>query len=245
MNAIILAAGRGSRMQNLTQDRPKCLVEYRGRQLVDWQLQALRQAGIARIALVTGYLREKLEALGLPTFYNPHWSRTNMVSSLVCADAWLREAPCVVSYSDIFYESNAVELLMNCPADLAVTYDPNWRVLWEQRFDDPLLDAETFRLNSDNSLAEIGNRPNHINEVQGQYMGLLRFTPVGWSELLRVLEGLCEEDRNKIHATGVLQKIIEAGRIPVTAIPYTGVWGEIDSLNDLLVMSDYYQSIKE
>ena len=55
-----------------------------------------------------------------------------------------------------------------------MTYDPNWLGLWIQRFGDPLLDAETFRLTPEHTLAEIGNKPKSVEEVQGQYMGLLQ-----------------------------------------------------------------------
>ena len=51
---------------------------------------------------------------------------------------------------------------------------------------DPLLDAETFKLSSDGSLLEIGNKPRNVEEVEGQYMGLLRFSPRGWSEFLKI-----------------------------------------------------------
>lgn len=82
MKAIILAAGRCSRMKDLTDDRPKCLVELRGKPLLEWQLIALRAAGISEIAIVTGYKRELLCNRGLHEFHNPRWADTNMVSSL-------------------------------------------------------------------------------------------------------------------------------------------------------------------
>ena len=102
MKAIILAAGRGSRMKHLTDTQPKCLVELNGKSLLDWQLKALRDAGITEIAIVTGYRRQLLVNRGLIEFYNPRWAETNMVSSLACADEWLTTEPCIVSYSDIF-----------------------------------------------------------------------------------------------------------------------------------------------
>lgn len=233
MKAIILAAGRGSRMQALTDDRPKCLVELRGRTLLDWQLQALRAAGIADIAIVTGYKREQLAGRGLHEFHNARWAETNMVSSLACAEEWLQAGPCIVSYSDIFYEASAVSTLMASPAALAVVYDDNWRALWEKRFGDPLLDAETFRLNPDGTLAEIGNKPHAVAEIEGQYMGLLRFTPEGWREVVRIRAGLSPEQCDRMHMTGTLQKVIEAGRVPVAALPYHQPWGEVDSAEDL------------
>lgn len=234
MKAIILAAGRGSRMKVLTDDRPKCLVELRGKSLLEWQLLALRQAGISDIAIVTGYKREQLANNGLKEFYNPRWAETNMVSSLACAEEWLKMGPCIVSYSDIFYEANAITTLINSNAELAVIYDDNWQTLWERRFGDPLLDAETFRINCDGTLAEIGNKPKTVAEIEGQYMGLLRFTPEGWSKVLQIRESLPQEECDRMHMTGTLQKVIEDGGLPVMALPYHEPWGEVDSAEDLV-----------
>jgi len=235
MKAIILAAGRGSRMNELTDERPKCLVELRGKTLLDWQLEALREAGIKEIAIVTGYKREMLANRGLVEFHNPRWAETQMVSSLAYAADWLQTGPCIVSYSDIFYAPSAVESLMNSTASLAVTYDPNWLQLWTHRFGDPLLDAETFRLTPEGTLIEIGNRPKTVDEVQGQYMGLLRFTPEGWAEVVRIRSTLSAEECDRMHMTGTLQMLIGSGLIPVHAVSYEGIWGEIDSEADLSV----------
>lgn len=234
MKAIILAAGRGSRMKSLTDERPKCLVELRGKALLDWQLEALREAGIREIAIVTGYKRELLTNRGLTEFHNPRWADTQMVSSLACAQEWLQSGPCIVSYSDIFYDARAVVSLMKCSAQIAVTYDPNWLGLWKKRFGDPLLDAETFRLNPDQTLAEIGNKPMSVNEVQGQYMGLLLYRPEGWAEVLRIRTQMTPSESDRMHMTGTLQKVIEAGVVPVKAVPYDAEWGEIDSADDLV-----------
>lgn len=239
MKAIILAAGRGSRMKNLTEERPKCLVELRGKTLLDWQLEALRAAGITQIAIVTGYKRELLADRGLTEFHNSHWAETNMVSSLACAQEWLQAEPCIVSYSDIFYSPVAVQSLMTSNASLAVTYDPNWLELWTQRFGDPLLDAETFRLTPEHSLAEIGNKPKTVEEVQGQYMGLLRFTPEGWAEVLRIQDAQSIRERDVLQMTSVLQEVIKAGRVIIVAIPNSHYWGEVDFPFDL----DVYRNI--
>lgn len=235
MKAIILAAGRGSRMKSLTDERPKCLVELRGKPLLEWQLESLRAAGISDIAVVTGYKRELLADRGLSEFHNPRWAETNMVSSLACAEFWLEGEPCIVSYSDIFYSPVAVQSLINSEATLAVTYDPDWLPLWTERFGDPLLDAETFRLTATSTLAEIGNNPQSVDDVQGQYMGLLRFTPEGWAEVVRLRAGLTPQQRDSMHMTNTLQRVIDAGRVPIKAIAYNGEWGEVDSSEDLSV----------
>lgn len=235
MKAIILAAGRGSRMKNLTEERPKCLVELHGRPLLEWQLAALRGAGIEQIAIVTGYRRELLANRGLVEFHNPRWAETNMVASLACAQEWLRGEPCVVSYSDIFYESSAPRLLMETQAELAITYDPNWRALWESRFEDPLSDAETFKMDGRCVLLEIGQKPTRIEDIQGQYMGLLRFTPAGWGKVESLRATLDDRLRDKLDMTGMLQRLIAGHAAQITALPYSERWGEVDSAEDLAV----------
>jgi NDP-sugar pyrophosphorylase family protein len=123
-------------------------VELRGKALLDWQLTALRDAGIEEAAIVTGYRRELFAERGLTEFHNPRWAETNMVSSLACAQEWLGAVTCIVSYSDIFYSAQAIQSLMESQAALAVTYDPYWLDLWKQRFDDPLVARELQRAKS-------------------------------------------------------------------------------------------------
>ena len=233
MKAIILAAGRGSRMKHLTDERPKCLIEFNGKPLLEWQLEAIYKAGIDEIGIVTGYKREMLTDYGLVEFHNPEWATTQMVSSLCCANEWLEANTCIVSYSDIFYEASAVRSLIESKADISLTYDPNWLELWTKRFGDPLLDAETFRLNSDGTLAEIGKKPKNVEEIEGQYMGLLQFTPAGWRTLTEVKEELSNEQQKALHMTGALQKLIEVKRKTVLSLAYNGKWGEFDKEVDL------------
>ena len=237
MKGIILAAGRGHRMKTLTNEKPKCLTKLRGKPLLEWQLDALRGGGISQIAIVTGYKHEMLEKWDLKTFHNPFWEKTNMLSSLCCADEWLEKETCIVSYSDIFYDPSAVGQLINCEAPIAITYDPNWLEIWSKRFVDPLTDAETFRLNADSTLQEIGNTASTISEIQGQYMGLLRFDPQGWDKVKEIRLKQKIHVIDNLHITGMLQKIIAENHIPVTALPFEGEWGEIDTLDDLAVFN--------
>jgi choline kinase len=209
------------------------MVTLRGRPLIEWQIDALRTAGVSEIGVVTGYRREALAKLDVVEFHNARWADTNMVTSLACAHSWLQSEPCIVSYSDIFYEASAVASLAESNANIALTYDPAWQQQWESRFGDPLLDAETFRLSETGFVCEIGNRPRVVEEVEGQYMGLLRFTPAGWSEVERIRRGMTDSERDKMDMTHTLQNVIAAHNVPVLAVAYRGEWGEVDSESDL------------
>jgi len=235
VRAIILAAGRGSRMGSMTYNKPKCLVEIQGKPLLEWQLDALRKSGINDIAIVTGYKREALLSYKLKEFYNANWSTTQMVSSLECANEWLKKYQCIVSYSDIFYTSDTVSRLSESDCDLAITYDPNWLDLWSNRFKDPLSDAETFLINRSGYIEEIGNKPKSIQDIQGQYMGLLKFNPEGWNDFSRFFNNLSNNEKANIHMTKVLNKLILKEDYKIFGVESIGKWGEIDSKHDVEV----------
>jgi len=241
MKAIVLAAGRGSRLKQMTDGRPKCLVELGGQSLLRWQVDALLSGGVDSIVVVTGYQHEMLEAQGFPTRHNPDWQTTNMVASLLCAEDVIDE-PVIVSYSDIVYAPKAVQLAYASDAELGVAYDRDWLGLWRARFEDPLSDAETFRVRDDGLLTEIGATVGNLDEVQGQYMGLLRFSPdsLGWIHKI-VDENL--ELRSRIDMTSLLSRLIDAGH-PVTAIDATGHWCEIDTQRDLAVAEQMIEAGK-
>jgi len=193
----------------------------------------MRAAGILEIAIVTGYKAELLTDEGTEQFHNSQWHSSDMVSSLQCASEWLEQGTCVVSYSDIYYEPSAVEGLLASTADLAITYDPDWLQLWKRRFADPLSDAESFRLNPDGCLTEIGRKVDSVDLIEGQYMGLTKFSAVGWTSFTSVVDTYPTTSSATLQMTAVLQRMVEVGSTPIKAVAYSGTWGEIDSASDL------------
>ena len=228
--AIILAAGRGSRMKSLTENQPKCRAVLHGKQLLEWQMLALRDGGIGDIAIVRGYLAENF-TYPIKYFENERWSETNMVVSLLKASEWLENFSCVVSYSDIVYSADAVKRLTNAEGDITIAYDKNWLRLWSMRFDDPLSDAETFQLVG-NRVVEIGGRAKSTGEIKGQYMGLFRFSPKGWSVVKNYLSSLPQSVVNKLDITTLLQALIRE-KIEIDATPIFDNWYEVDTQEDL------------
>ncbi len=218
MRGLILAAGRGSRMVAATSDRPKALVELGGAALLDWQMAALCAAGIREIGLVRGYRGEAFAGRGLALFDNPRWAETNMVMSLAAAHVWLEADTCVVSYADIFYPAEAVRQLADAEGDIVLAYDPDWLALWSRRFADPLADAETFRIDAEGRVIEIGGRTGRAADIQGQYMGLFRLSPSGWRRIAAHLDACEPAVRAKLDVTGLLARLIASG-IAVHGVP--------------------------
>jgi L-glutamine-phosphate cytidylyltransferase len=238
MRAVILAAGRGRRMGDLSDDRPKCLVALEGKPLIERQIAALRRGGVEAIGVVRGYRADMIDYPGLYYFANDRWSETNMVMSLAAAAPWLRSEPVIVSYADIFYRSELVRKLADAPGELVVSYDRDWRRLWTRRFADPLADAETFRTNAAGELLEIGGKTARIEDIEGQYMGLLKFTPSAWCAVETQVSSLDASVRDRLDMTGLLRRLLAAKTIPISTIGTAGQWGEIDQPGDVALYQE-------
>jgi choline kinase len=238
MRAVILAAGRGSRLGHLGGDRPKCLVELEGKPLIERQIAALRRGGMDEIGVVRGYRAEMIDFPGLTYFANERWAETNMVMSLAAAASWLRSGPVIVSYGDIFYRSELVRGLAGTPGPLVITYDRAWRMLWTRRFADPLADAETFRINAAGQLLEIGGKTTRIEDIQGQYMGLFKFTPPAWNAVEALLGRLEAPIRNRLDVTGLLRRLLTGREFSIGTFGTDGQWGEIDNPQDVALYQD-------
>lgn len=233
--ALILAAGRGSRLGELTANSPKGMTRLAGRPLLEWQRLALASASLDPIAAIAGYQAYQVEQVIPVAFENANWERTNMVATLACGASWLATTGAIVSYSDIAYHPDWVRRLVEAPpAPVTLTYDKDWRRLWEMRSDDPLSDAETFRVGAAGTLLEIGGRASSIDDVRGQYMGLLRILPDGWRAMAAALDDLEPTIRASIDMTSLLALLIARGTT-VTTVAGSGRWVEVDTPDDLSV----------
>ena len=101
------------------------------------------------------------------------------------------------------------------------------------RSDDPLADTETFQLNSDQTVKLIGTRPESLEEIEGQYMGVLRFTYPGWKTFTNFTATLPQSTLREISMTSVLNSMISQGLANIGAVKYSGAWGEVDTESDL------------
>lgn len=246
MRMIILAAGQGTRLRPLTDDRPKCLVPLQGKPLLEWQIEAAHAEGITDITVICGYRADQLTRYPVSLVPNPRYESTNMVRSLFCARSHF-EPGFVMSYGDIVYSRAVLRRVLNGNDSIGVAVDEGWRAYWEERSEDPLKDAETLRIRADGSLAEIGQKPRSLEEIQAQYIGLVRFGAGGIRALTQTYDALSKEAGNpfggprnldQLYMTDLLQGLIGQGQ-RLAAIPIRRGWVEIDNPRDLEVANRY------
>ena len=235
--AVHLAAGQGTRLRPLTDDRPKPLVELGGQSLLERNVETLRATGIDDHVVVTGYEGDQIRDLGFETVHNEAYDETEMIYSLFCATEKFPEEgtdDLLISYGDIVYEQSMVEALLTCDAPMCIVVDQEWRDLWEERFDDPLEDAETLELDEDYRIHEIGATPEDFDAIDAQYTGLLK---VHNDHIERFVDAYRELDAQtdgyvSIDTTAFLQRLIDDGW-HLQAVPVEGGWLEVDSISDL------------
>lgn len=237
IRAVILAAGRGTRLGAAASGKPKCLTAFAGRTLLDRQLSVLRNAAES-VALVGGFEAEQLTRLGHRVIMNPRFAQTNMVASLFCAENYFRGHDLIVAYGDIVYEPRVLNALLAADDPVAVVVDRSWKPYWQARFPDPLADAETLKMGKSGRLLELGKKPRGYEDIQAQYIGLFKIRADYTERLGGVYASL---DRNAqydgksfdlMYMTSFLQHLIDIGW-QVRAVPVESGWLELDSESDL------------
>lgn len=251
MKVIILAAGQGTRLRPMTDDRPKCMVTVNKKSILERQLYTMYACGIQEkdITIVSGYcshvLAERFKNTDISIIVNESYETTNMVCSLMCAKELMEsEDDIIISYGDIIYHTAVFQKILEAQDDMSVIVDDGWYEYWAKRCENPLDDAETLRYDEDSWLLEIGQKTSDITKVQSQYIGLMRFKNDGLKALLslsaeaekrsRQGEPLWRTDRNyhKMYMTDLLQGLIDEGA-KLRAVHIQRGWFEIDDCDDL------------
>lgn len=241
MKVIILAAGQGTRLRPYTNDRPKCMVELKGKPLLHHQLEAIEQCGVNRtdIALAAGYLQEALVAPGIKQFRNEQYATTNMVTTLFAAEEFMQAGEdLIISYGDIVYKPDVFKRLLATAGDLVVAADLDWYDLWKLRMDNPLDDAETFKMTKDGKVLELGKIPKTRDDAQAQYIGLIKIAGNKVAKFVQYYHAMDKaaeydgKDFDNMYMTSLIQSIIDAGW-NVRAALINRSWLEVDSVADL------------
>ena len=241
VKAIILAAGKGTRMKHMTESLPKCLaIELEGMSLLQTQVATLRSCGISEIVVVRGYQGRKIKSEGLRYVWNKDYDRNNILESLMCAYDEL-EGDVIVSYSDIWYEQSVLQGLLRSDNDIAIGVDVDWRDYYEGRKDHPIQEAENVIFDSENKIIKIGKIGASESEVHGEFIGMIKLTSRGcqiFTEFYRRAKRLYggkpyQRAREFRHAylTDILQDMADAG-IPIHCQIIGSKWKEIDTLED-------------
>lgn len=243
-HVIFLAAGEGNRLRPYTENVPKGMVPLCGKALIERNMDEWKKIEYESFCFVTGYKAEVIERLGVSCIYNAEYGQTNMVWSLACALDYissLSDGHIFVSYTDIIVHRTQLQKLVDATGTFCVEVDLNWRDLWCMRMDNYLDDVETLIHNGE-KIISLGKKPKNEDEVQGQYIGLMRFDQQLLINLLSDYIAWVEEAQNdaemhrrkNIYMTDFIQNYISGGG-EVKPVFIEGGWLEVDTVTDLKI----------
>lgn len=248
--AIIVAAGRGRRLEGNTDLTPKCMVPVGGRPILHWQLAALAAAGIRDIVIVRGYLGERIDCGPFAARFvdNPEWERNNILASLMCA-ADEFEGGFFFSYCDIVYAPSVVAELaagVSRPAAASLVIDRRWADAYEGRTLHPVSEAELALVKAEagrERVLQVGKGAVPAERAAGEFIGLAHFSPEGAAALLATWQRALAEGGldapfgraktlRQAYLTDALNAMADRGEVLVPSF-IDGKWREIDTPQDL------------
>jgi phosphoenolpyruvate phosphomutase len=248
--AIIIAAGSGKSLLPLTEDRPKCMLDIKGRSILERQVDTLRACGIQDIVVVRGYKKEVVTVPGLRYHDNDRYEETGELGSLFAAASELR-GPILFLYSDILFEQGVLEKLLRSEADCAIVVDRAWvdqreRLLPLSKPLDLVVTAGVPEAGlralpgaAEDRLVAVGQRIAP-ERATGEFIGLARFSERGTAALRAAYEARLAAAAGPFHEadsperaafTDLLQELVARGLAVACVDVYKG-WLEVDTFED-------------
>jgi len=234
MNLILLAAGKSSRIYNKIK-KNKCLININQKSLIRNIIDSAYKNKIEKIDIITGFkpnnIKKDLKNYKKIRFINnSKYSSTDMVYSALLGLKKIK-IDTIISYTDIIYKDKIFKILSsNSKKFITIPYIKNWKQVWKKRKKDIFDDAETFKVDSNSNLKEIGNKINkkNLKSINGQFMGII-FIP---SSLIQKTINKYKAYKNKkLQFTGFINMLVK-DKVRVKCLEYNDFWYEIDDIED-------------
>ena len=238
--AVILAAGQGTRMGKKTENKPKTLVEINGQPILDFILNRVAEVGISNVTIVVGYLGDKIIdhirnnnfRLNINYIRNPIYQKTNSTYSL-----WLTRFSItndiVVINADTLFNVEILTALIRENHDISMCVDQT---------KSGKLPPDNMKVKIVDGLLKGASKLLKPDESHGTAIGLYRFQRYGLKALYSKLTELVNKGIVDQLFTHAVQSIMH--NIDVHPVSTFGLsWIEIDDVNDLALASDIVQNI--
>jgi choline kinase len=230
VDALIMAAGRGSRLGEETDERPKSLVDLGGTTPLELQLALLAQRGIERVVVVTGYRRDLIETavrhagagrFEVVTVWNPFWRVTNVLASAWMARTHL-DRPFVYLHADTIFDPSILDDLLSAEADAALPIDV--RVCEPEQMKATVIEGSVRNL----------SKELPPDETTGEFIGIASFSESAIPAIRDGMDAVMEAGELGTYFEEAINWAIRNRGLQPAAVPTAGrPWTEIDFPEDL------------
>jgi choline kinase len=223
MKALILAAGRGTRISRYLSGNPKCTVDIGDCKLIQYTVSMLRQRGVTEIALVLGYrqevIREVLKDEPVTFFYNPFYDVTNSIASCWFARSFLEGDDLIIMNGDVFLEPSLIDQVLSGTSSPVLFADCRRKE-----------DADYKFYYEGNLLKKYGKELSGA-DISGEYVGIARLSQSFLGAFRTRLEEMINTQQHSVWWENVLYSMVEQQPIYVEEVG-NQFWAEVDYVED-------------
>ena len=237
MRAILLAAGRGTRISRFLDGNPKCTVDLgNGIKLIEYTIAMLKKKGITEIALATGYrhrvIEDMLAGAGVKFFDNPLYDVTNSIASLWFAKDFFTDDDTLIMNADVFAEECVYDLL------LATTKNP---VL---AFDSSRKENADYKFYCPNGVIKKYGKELTGSDISGEYVGIAVLKRDYIARFVQQMEKMIDMQKHNLWWENVLYELTASEDIYVDDV--SGMfWAEVDYIEDYEQIKNYVVTHKK
>ncbi len=234
--AIFLAASRGAELKELTEDRPKVLIDINGKPLIEQSIDSFYEHDIKDISIVTGYKKEAFKFQNIKYVHNENYENTSELSSLFLAKKEIVDN-CVISYGDILYRKYILSRLLEEKGDVTIVVDATL----ENRAPGYTGDFVTCSRAHTKSFNEVSAELENISfgqagenkSAHGEWIGLIKTNRVGSDVLSKTLTELSERpDFNKLKLPDLMNALLDK-KVKINVLYIDGHWMDVDTYSDV------------
>jgi len=248
MNAIILAAGEGTRLRPETINIPKGMVKLFDKSLLEMQIDIFKKCSINDISIVTGYLADKITFPSINYFKNENFSSTAGNESIFCAKEKLQDCT-IITYGDLVFEKAVIDQVIDYKGDIGIAVKLDWKPRYDGRTLHQMSEADNDLFDKEDKILEIRKNIQKPDSKIGEFMGIVKLSKKGSNIFLKKLYELHESHNGKFHDApslkqsiipDMIQELIDS-EINVEPILISGKWCEIDTPQDLEIARKIFE----
>ena len=249
MEAIILAAGQGSRLAESTLDLPKPLVDINGISLIQRQINLLQKKSISKITIIRGYKLDKFQLKNVNYVNDKKFDEHDQLGSLISGIHEIKNDVLII-FGDILFDENIIKQMIQSKEEITVAVDSNWRKSYEVRSDNPIELAGKVLIKNNQIIEFSENLPIKKEGFEiAEFLGLIKIKKNKTEQIRNLLKELTKNHKGKFHdaksfqyakLTDFLQELIDL-RFRITPVMINGDWCEIDTPMDLELARKKFQ----
>tara|TARA_B100000029_G_scaffold516296_1_gene628508 strand:+ start:3782 stop:4507 length:726 start_codon:yes stop_codon:yes gene_type:complete len=231
MKGIILAAGKGTRIAQITKKKPKCLIKLNKKTILERQINYLRRLNVKDIIVIKGYKEKKINFKNIKYVVNKNYKNSEQLESLFCARKEL-SGELIITFGDTIYDFSVIKKIFSYKkGEIILGIDKKWKKRYKFRYDHPYDQADKVKINKNGRVIKIGKNLN-LKDTSAEFLGILKLTKKGCGVFLKNYNSLKKKQKvRKMQIHDFIKEIIKS-KTYIQTCNISGKFMEIDTLND-------------